>query len=61
MNARASQTGVCEFAAPNMSNNDVSTSHMMADYLNRIGAGKVLLDRAPFSVGPARWLGGCGS
>ena len=49
MNARASQTGVCEFAAPNMSNNDVSTSHMMADYLNRIGAGKVLLDRAPFS------------
>ena len=49
MNARASQTGVCEFAAPNMSNNDVSTSHMMADYLDRIGAGKVLLDRAPFS------------
>ena len=32
-----------------MSNNDVSTSHMMADYLDRIGAGKVLLDRAPFS------------
>ena len=49
MNASASQTGVCEFAAPNMSNNDVSTSHMMADYLDRIGAGKVLLDRAPFS------------
>tara|TARA_A100001037_G_scaffold73291_1_gene65602 strand:+ start:446 stop:1666 length:1221 start_codon:yes stop_codon:yes gene_type:complete len=35
--------------APNMSNNDVSTSHMMADYLDRIGAGKVLLDRTPFS------------
>ena len=49
MNARASQTGVCERVAPNMSNNDVSTSHMMADYLDRIGAGKVLLDRAPFS------------
>jgi len=32
-----------------MSNNDVSTSHTMADYLDRIGAGKVLLDRAPFS------------
>ncbi len=32
-----------------MSNNDVNTSHMMVDYLNRIGAGKVLLDRAPFS------------
>ena len=49
MNASASQTGVCGRAAPNMSNNDVSTSHMMADYLDRIGAGKVLLDRAPFS------------
>ena len=49
MNARASQTGVCERVAPNMSNNDVSTSRMMADYLDRIGAGKVLLDRAPFS------------
>ena len=35
--------------APNMSNNDVSTSHMMADYLDRIGAGMVLLDRTPFS------------
>ncbi len=32
-----------------MSNYDVSTSLMMADYLDRIGAGKVLLDRAPFS------------
>ena len=49
MNVRAPQTGVCERVAPNMSNNDVSTSHMMADYLDRIGAGKVLLDRAPFS------------
>jgi len=49
MNACASQTGVCERVAPNMSNNDVSTSRMMADYLDRIGAGKVLLDRAPFS------------
>ena len=39
MNASASQTGVCGRAAPNMSNNDVSTSHMMADYLDRIGAG----------------------
>ena len=32
-----------------MSNNDVNTSHMMADYLDRIGAGKVLLDRTFFS------------
>ena len=33
-----------------MSNNDVSTSHMMADYLiDRIGAGKVLLDKSSFS------------
>ena len=40
---------ICARVAPNMSNNDVSTSHMMADYLDRIGAGKVLLDRTPFS------------
>ena len=32
-----------------MSNNDVNTSHMMADYLDGIGAGKVLLDRTFFS------------
>ena len=32
-----------------MSNNDVSTSHMMVDYLDRIGAGKVLLDKRSFS------------
>ena len=32
-----------------MSNNDVGTSHMMAEYLDRIGAGKVLLDRTFFS------------
>ena len=32
-----------------MSNNDVNTSHMMADYLDRIGAGKVLLNGMFFS------------
>ena len=32
-----------------MSKNDVSTTSMMADYLDRIGAGKVLLDRSPLS------------
>ena len=32
-----------------MSNNDVSTSHMMVDYLDRIGAGKVLLNGMFFS------------
>lgn len=40
---------ICARVAPNMSNNDVSTSHMMVDYLDRIGAGMVLLDRTPFS------------
>jgi|TARA_B100002052_G_scaffold65120_1_gene58333 cell division control protein 6 len=40
---------MCALSIANMSNSDVSTSHMMADYLDRIGAGKVLLDRAPFS------------
>ena len=32
-----------------MSKNDVSTTSLMADYLDSIGAGKVLLDRTPLS------------
>ena len=32
-----------------MSKNDVSTTSVMADYLDSIGAGKVLLDRTPLS------------
>jgi cell division control protein 6 len=32
-----------------MSNNDVSTSHMMVGWIDRIGAGKVLVDRMFFS------------
>lgn len=32
-----------------MSKNDVSTCSLMAEYLDRIGAGKVLVDRSPLS------------
>ena len=32
-----------------MSKNDVSTCCLMAEYLDRIGAGKVLVDRSPLS------------
>ena len=46
---RRPKTHMCALSIANMSNSDVSTSHMMADYLDRIGAGKVLLDRTPFS------------
>ena len=32
-----------------MSKNDVGTCSLMAEYLDRIGAGKVLVDRGPLS------------
>ena len=32
-----------------MSNNDVNTRRLMADYLDNIGAGKILVDRGPLS------------
>ncbi len=38
---RRPKTHMCALSIANMSNSDVSTSHMMADYLDRIGAGKV--------------------
>ena len=32
-----------------MSNNDVSACSLMTDYLDSIGAGKILVDRGPLS------------
>ena len=32
-----------------MSKNDVSTCSLMAEYLDSIGAGKILVDRGPLS------------